>query len=71
MKNITEDHFKALIMESTKLGEVNEKSVLYYILHDTLKSLQHKPVGMRYSQAVLKWCGSLANKIHLCGYKSL
>ena len=62
MKNITADHFKALIMESTKIGEVNENSVLYYILHDTLKSLQHKPVGMRYSQAVLKWCVSLANK---------
>ena len=63
-ENFTVDHLKGMIMESTKLGELSDKSVLYYILHDVLKSFQHKPTGMRFSQGVIKWCISLANKIH-------
>ena len=70
-ENFTADHLETLIKESIKVGELNEKSVLYYLMQDTLKSLQHKPNGMRYSQAVLKFCVSIANKVHQQGYESL
>ena len=39
-KIFTADHLDRLITESTKLGELNEKSVLFYLLQDTLRSLQ-------------------------------
>ena len=70
-KNFTADHLEKLIDESTKVGELNDKSVLFYILHDTLNSLKHKPCGVRYSQPVIKWCVSLANKVHKQGYESI
>ena len=71
LKSFTPDHLERLITESTKLGELNEKSVLYYLMQDTLKSLQQRPNGMRYSQPVMKWCVSMANKVHRQGYESL
>ena len=40
-------------------------------MQDTVKSMQLTPNGMRYSQAVVKWCVSIANKVHRRGYESL
>ena len=45
-QNFTTDHLERLITESTKLGVLSEKSVLYYLMQDTVKSLQLRPKGM-------------------------
>ena len=69
--SLTSSHFEMLITEAIKVGELTEKSILYYILFDTLSTLRNKPTATRYSQAVIKWCVSLSNKIHRRGYEAL
>ena len=69
--SFTSSHFEMLITEAIKVGELTEKSILYYILFDTLSMLRNKPTATQYSQAVIKWCMSLSNKIHRCGYEAL
>ena len=71
MRSLTSHHFETLISEAIKVGELTEKSILYYILLDTLSKLRNKPTAIRYSQAVIKWCVSLSNKIHRRGYEAL
>ena len=69
--HLTSHHFETLISEAIKVGELTEKSILYYILLDTLSTLRNKPTAVRYSQSVIKWCVSLSNKIHHRGYEAL